>query len=226
LVHRLHRAGAILGLHYRSNPAPVASYTGKDHVKLFQKDLDSAQACRELVDEYVEWAGGIDALVQLSGNIHRPVHWNEMDEEDWAFDLSANLIMPYFCAVRAIHHMKGDGGRIILTSTASAAHGGGTTSLAYGVAKAGIECVVKRLARDCAHDNILVNAIAPGFVSTKFHTERMGRTPADLAERVTLIPLGRGGTPEEVAATILFLLSEGGSYLTGAIIPLCGGEWI
>ena len=100
------------------------------------------------------------------------------------------------------------------------------TSLAYGAAKAGIECVVKGLARDCAKYNILVNAIAPGFFMTKFHTEKMKRTKEQLEERAKLIPLKRVGTPEEFSGTVLFLLSDSASYITGQIIAVSGGDWL
>ena len=113
-----------------------------------------------------------------------------------------------------------------MTSTASATHGGGTTSLAYGIAKAGVECMVKGLARDCAKHNILVNAIAPGFIMTKFHTERMKRSSEQLKERIELIPLKRAGTVREIAGVILFLLSEDASYITGQVITVSGGDWL
>ena len=225
LVQALASSGAALGLHYNSNDAPLRTLSGSPRVKLFQKDLSTARACTELVDGFVAWAGGIDALVQLTGNIHRAVPWAELTEEDWEFDLGANMVMPFYLAARSIHHMK-DGGRIVLTSTASASHGGGSTSLAYGAAKAGVDCIVKRLARDCADKNILVNAIAPGFILTKFHTERMHRSREELAAREKMIPMKRAGTPGEVASTILFLLSEGAGYITGQVIPVSGGDFL
>ena len=132
--------------------------------------------------------------------------------------------MPFFLAQRAILHMKNSGGRIVMTSTVSAAHGGGSTSLAYGVAKAGVECIIKGLARDCAKYNILVNAIAPGFFLTKFHTEKMERTKEQVQERIKLIPLRRAGTTEELARTVMYLLSEGASYITGQVIAISGGD--
>ena len=222
----LWKAGATLGLHYNKNKEPLSRYPETDKIKKFQKDIKSALACYELVDEYVNWAGGIDCLVQLLGDIKRPIPWEDMTEDEWQYDLSVNLVMPFFLAQRVIRYMKSSGGRIILTSTASAAHGGGTNSLAYGVAKAGIECMVKGLARDSAKYNILVNAIAPGFIATKFHTEKMQRTKEQLEERAKLIPLKRAGTTEEIAGTIIFLLSEYATYITGQVIPVSGGDWL
>jgi len=122
--------------------------------------------------------------------------------------------------------MRRTGGRIILMSTASASHGGGSSSLAYGVAKAGIECLVKGLARDCAPDNILVNAVAPGFIETKFHTRKMKKTADELRQRVQLVPMKRAGTTAEFAGAILFLLSEGAAYITGQTLTIAGGDWL
>jgi len=217
---------AKLGLHFCRNRQPLEIYPEGPQVKKLQKDLNSAAACRELVDEFAAWAGGIDCLIQLCGDIHRPVNWQQLEESDWDHDLGVNLKAPFFLVQQAVPKMKAGGGRIILVSTASASHGGGSTSLAYGVAKAGIECLVKGLARDCAPHNILVNAIAPGFILTKFHTQRMQRSEAQLARRVEFIPLGRPGTADEFAASVMFLLSESSAYVTGQIIALSGGDWI
>ena len=195
-------------------------------LKKFRKNLDSSSTCFQLIDDFVDWAGGIDCLIQLSGDIKRPVNWEDLTEEDWSCDLSVNLIMPFFLAQRAALYMKKSGGRILLTSTASASHGGGSMSLAYGVAKAGVECIVKGLARDCAKYNILVNAIAPGFFLTKFHTEKIKRTQDQLQERVKLIPLKRAGTTDEFAGTVMYLLSESSSYITGQVIAISGGDWL
>jgi len=226
LRDELYGSNAIIGFHYNSNKDALSKYEEGHRIKKFHKKLNCSEACYELIDEFVGWAEGIDCLVQLSGDIAEPVHWKNLTKEQWQHDLSINLTMPFFLTQRAVRHMQKDGGRIILTSTASAAHGGGTTSLAYGIAKAGIECMIKGLARDCAKHNILVNAIAPGFIMTKFHTEKMKRTPKQLKERAELIPLKRAGTTREIAGVILFLLSEAASYVTGQVITVSGGDWL
>ncbi len=226
LNRMLLEAGAVAGLHYNKNGAALDSYKESKTIRKFRKDLSCDAACHEIADEFVNWAGGMDCMVQLSGDIKRPVHWSELTKEDWDHDMDSNLVMPFFLAQRAAYHMKKAGGRIILMSTASAPHGGGATSLAYGIAKAGIECLVKGLARDCAKHNILVNAVAPGFIMTKFHTDKMHRTREQLEERVNLTPFKRAGTTKEVADAVIFLLSEGASYITGQTIAVSGGDWL
>jgi len=226
LNEMLYKTDNVIGFHYNTNEKPLSKYDEGNKVKKFQKDIDSSLACFQLVDDFVAWAGGIDCLVQMSGDIKKPVYWEELTESEWSCDLSVNLIMPFFLAQRAISHMQESGGRIVMMSTVSASHGGGATSLAYGVAKAGVECVVKGLARDCAKHNILVNAIAPGFFLTKFHTEKMRRNQEQLQERAKMIPLRRAGTTEELAGTVMYLLSEGASYITGQVIAVSGGDWL
>jgi|TARA_B100000315_G_scaffold120962_1_gene110784 NAD(P)-dependent dehydrogenase (short-subunit alcohol dehydrogenase family) len=226
LNETLYNSGNTVGFHYNTNDKPLSKYDEGEKVKKFQKDINSSLVCFQLVDDFVKWAGGIDCLIQLSGGIKKPANWEELTEKEWSYDLSVNMTMPFFLAQRAILHMKNSGGRIVMTSTVSAAHGGGSTSLAYGVAKAGVECIIKGLARDCAKYNILVNAIAPGFFLTKFHTEKMERTKEQVQERIKLIPLRRAGTTEELAGTVMYLLSESASYITGQVIAISGGDWL
>lgn len=223
---KLHHEKAILGLHYNKNIQSIIHFPDSKKVKKFKKKLDSANDCYNLVDEFANWAGGIDILIQLSGDICRPIHWKDITEKDWNYDLLINLITPFFLTQKAIKYMKKSGGKILLTSTSSAIHGGGTSSIAYGTAKAGIECIVKRLAKDCAKYNILINAIAPGLIITKFHTNKMKRTQKQLQKRLKLVPLKRSGKIEEITGTISFLISEKASFITGQTITIDGGDWL
>ncbi len=197
-----------------------------DRLQMFGGALDSQAACHALVDQFVGWAGGIDALVQLTGTITNPCAWEDLTEAEWSADLQVNLSGPFFLAQRAMFHMRDGGGRVVLMSTGSARHGGGRNSLAYGVAKAGIECLTKGLARDGAARGILVNAIAPGFIQTQFHVRRARRDAEALRKRAELIPLRRAGTPEDVARLITYILSRGGDYITGECMSVSGGDWL
>jgi 3-oxoacyl-[acyl-carrier protein] reductase len=220
-----------IGAHYRENSESLKRLVNdypisESHIKLYEADLRTQKSCHALVDSFIEWAGGIDGLVQLTGNVRRPCRWEDLTEEDWLDDISVNLSGPFFLAQQAMKYMKATGGRIILTSTASAKHGGGKNSMAYGVAKAGVECLAKGLARDGAPYDILVNVVAPGFIETQFHGKRMGRNHEDLKKRAELVPLKRAGRPEDVALLIVHLLSSGGDFITGECIAVSGGDWL
>jgi NAD(P)-dependent dehydrogenase (short-subunit alcohol dehydrogenase family) len=218
-----------IGAHYCQCKEKLQDIEGEYNlaeVKLLTGSIVDKNASQKLINEFVEWAGGIDYLIQLSGTINRPGQWDDLNQEDWDKDIAINLAGPFFLAQEAMKHMKKNGGKIVLCSTASASHGGGITSMAYGAAKAGIECVTKGFAKIGGKHNVCVNAVAPGFISTKFHTEKMKRSEQELAERANLVPLGRAGTPEDVAKTIRFLLSPAGDYVTGEVIAISGGDWI
>ena len=220
-----------IGAHYFSARKSLGRFIeagdcAQTNIKLYDGDLSTQSACDSLIDSFVDWAGGIDSLIHLAGNVKNPSHWEELTADDWKADLDINLSAPFFLARRAMKYMKPYGGRIVLTSTASAKHGGGKFSMAYGVAKAGVECLVKGLAREGASSEILVNAVAPGFIETKFHTDRMKRNEQDLKERAKLVPLGRAGKPEDVARMVVYLISQGGNYITGECISVSGGDWL
>ncbi len=111
-------------------------------------------------------------------------------------------------------------------STASVRRGGGSTTIGYGMAKAALECGMKRLARDLAAEGILVNAIAPGFFDTKFNRERKKLSEKDVEARVEMIPLKRGGRKEEMASCVLYMLSEGAGFISGQVITVDGGDFL
>lgn len=219
-----------LGAHYHRNntiePLLDNNRIGNAEVKLFAADLTTKNTCHALVDAFVDWAGGIGALVQLSGDVRRPISWESLSQDEWLADLNVNLSGPFFLCQRAMQHMKVRGGRIILTSTASARYGGAAKSMAYGVAKAGVECLTKGLAREGAPHGVLVNAVAPGFIETRFHTKRMARTPEELTKRAALVPLKRAGKPADIANLIGYLLSPAANFITGECIAVSGGDWL
>lgn len=193
-----------------------------------QKRLESEADCVALVDEFVARCGGIDGLVVLSGAIQYSGHWQDIPEAEWDRELAVNLDQPFFLARRAMTHMKksGQGGRIILTGTESALHGGSATSFPYAIAKRGTECLVQGLAREGAPHGVLVNGIRLGYIASGFHQRWHGRTEAQMHERAEMVPLKRGGHPDEAAALMIYLLSGWASFITGQMIPLTGGDWL
>lgn len=227
LVAMLSRSDdVIIGAHGRGQmPEDIRRHPS---VQPFVRDLTSAEGCQSLIEEFTEHAGGLDGLVLLIGGMEPPSSIVDISPQAWSNDLNLNLSLPFFLAQAGLKKMaqQGSGGRIIFNGTESALHGGGEKSLAYGVAKAGLECVVKGLARTGAPNNILVNGVRLGFIDSGFHQRWQGKQPEDLKERAELVPLGRGGTPDEAAALIAFLLSDWSSYITGEMISLAGGDWL
>jgi 3-oxoacyl-[acyl-carrier protein] reductase len=228
LIPRLIESPVTLGLHGRNSMDRLEPFVGGGSgatVKAFSAELDSGDTARSLVDEFCDWAGGIDCLIQFTGNINRVCAWDDLDPEDWNADLAVNLTAPFFLAQAAIRHMS-DEGRIVLMSTASASRSCGATTLGYGVAKAGIEAVVRSLAKACAPRGILVNAVCPGLIETRFHADTAKRSPADIAKRAESVPLGSAGTADDIAAAVLFLISTENRFTTGQCLRIDGGDFI
>lgn len=202
-----------------SNDARVVPLTQK-----FSCEAD----CRGVVDSFVEKVGGIDALIILSGGIHFSGHWKDMPESKWEEDIAVNMNQPFYLARAAMEHMKQQerGGRIVFNGTESAIHGGSALSFPYAIAKRGTECMVQGLAREGASHGILVNGIRMGYVKSGFHQRWHNKTPTDMDERAELVPLKRGGEPEEAAALIIYLISGWSQFITGQMLPLTGGDWL
>ena len=198
------------------------------NINIFECDLSTQTNSHQLVDNFVKWAGDINGLLQLTGDVATNSNWLNLKESSWNKDIAVNLSAPFFLAQKAFSYMQQEkkGGHIIFTSTASAKHGGGKMTLAYTTAKAGIECLTKGLARSGAPYGILVNAIAPGFIDTRFHKDRLGKNEDTLLERAKMVPLKRAGKPEDIARMVEYLLLDGGNYITGEVITISGGDWL
>jgi len=201
---------------------------GDGRVISLQNSFENEADCRAVVEEFADQAGGVDALVVLSGGIHFSGHWMDMPAADWERDMAVNLNQPFYLARAALGVMKdqGTGGRIVLNGTESALHGGSAQSFPYAIAKRGTECMVQGLAREGAPHDILVNGVRLGYIKSGFHQRWHGRTDAEMAERADMVPLKRGGEPEEAAALIVYLLSGWAGFITGQMLPLTGGDWL
>jgi NAD(P)-dependent dehydrogenase (short-subunit alcohol dehydrogenase family) len=193
-----------------------------------QATLNSEVDCLDLINSFCDQAKGIDGLVVLAGRLSKTDHWDTLSAEEWENDIHINLNIPFFLARAAIRKMKQQktGGRILLNGTESAIHGGSAQSFPYAIAKRGTECMVEGLARDGAPNGILVNGIRFGFIKSGFHQRWSDKNEQDLKTRSELVPLKRGGEPEEAAALMTYLLSGWSSYITGQMFALTGGDWL
>jgi 2-deoxy-D-gluconate 3-dehydrogenase len=175
-------------------------------------DLDAARAAVERLDR-------IDALVANAGTAVRKSAL-EQSVEDWERVIRLNLTSVFVLAQAAARRMVGtEGGGIVLIASVTSFVGGANIA-PYAASKGGVAQLTKALSNELAGRGVRVNAIAPGFVVTDLTAdmEEPRRSATDAR-----IPIGRWGTPEDIAGPVAWLLSDDSRYVTGAVIPVDGG---
>ena len=185
-------------------------------------DVNDAAGVDAAVDAIVKADGGLQVLVNNAG-ITRDTLAMRMKDADWDAVLDTNLKAVFRCS-RAVMRtmMKQRYGRIIsITSVVGAAGNAGQAN--YAAAKAGVAGMTRSLARELGSRNITVNCIAPGFIATDMTAEL---PEAQRAALLGQIPLGRLGTPEEIAHAVAFLASPLAGYITGAELHVNGGMFM
>lgn len=182
-------------------------------------DVADAATAQEAIDRLVKESGRLDILVNNAG-IARDNLIARMKESDWDQVLAVNLKGAFNCLKAAVRPMmKQRYGRVI-NITSVVAYMGNPGQANYAAAKAGLVGLTKAAARELASRQITVNAVAPGFIMTDMTA---ALPPAVQEAMLAQIPLGRFGTPEEVAAVVAFLASEAAGYITGEVIHINGG---
>lgn len=190
---------------------------------MVQADVARLPEIEAMVGTTVRELGRLDVLVNNAGVFPR-VQFLDMTEADWDHVVDINLKGSAFCARAAAQVMvaAGRGGSIINLSSRSLA--GTVLGVHYAATKAGVVGMTRAMALALAPHNIRVNAIAPGLTDTA--QPRYGNTEAELAEMAKAVPLGRMGTPEEVAALGVFLASDAAGYITGQVHHINGGAYM
>lgn len=188
-----------------------------------QADLTDEAAVNHVVSETQSLLGGIDILVTNAGGILGRIGTLDLSREIWDNAFALNVTSTFLCCKAVIPGMIAQGnGNIVLMSSQAAFDGGGVGSAYYAATKGAILTYSRGLAKELAPNHIRVNCVAPGLIDTRFHDIN---TPPDMRAAVRgRIPLGREGTPTDVAGAVIYLTSELGAYLTGETIIINGGQ--
>ncbi|MFG0723370.1 SDR family NAD(P)-dependent oxidoreductase [Pseudomonas sp. GLN_6] len=185
-----------------------------------QVDLSQPQQIEAMVQQAVEFLGGLDVLINNAGyGIYGRTHL--IDPADWYKIIEVNLNALFQTCRHALPHLMKQGGSIINTASVSGTRADYGFN-AYAAAKGGVLNYTRNLALDYATDGIRVNAISPGLIETPLTTPLRGH-PGALAEYLHNIPMARAGQPDEIAKVMLFLASDLASYVTGQEIAVDGG---
>ena len=220
VAEALHAAGATVALS-GTREAPLAELAAKlgERAHVVTANLGDAEAVEALPKAASEAMGGIDILVNNAG-ITRDNLFMRMSDEEWAQVIDVNLTSSFrLCRAVLRGMMKARWGRIVnITSVVGATGNPGQGN--YAAAKAGLVGMSKSLAYEVASRGITVNCVAPGFIATamtdKLNEEQKGKI-------LTQIPAGKMGTPEDIAAAVLYLSSPESGYVTGATLHVNGG---
>lgn len=204
--------------------ATVAQIAGEDgKARALAGDIATAEACRAIIDNVIATEGRIDVLCNNAG-INRRGNLLSLTPEDWRLSFAVNLdAMFHLCQAVLPHMIAAGGGAIVNTASQWGLHPA-PNHIAYNVTKAAVASFTQNLARDYAPDKIRVNAVCPGEIHTPMleaGVKRSGRTIADLDK---LVPFGRIGKPEEVAALVAFLASDEAAFMCGSLVEITGAQ--
>ena len=190
-----------------------------------QADVAQASEVESLVKQTNNELGPIDILVNNAGSLIERLRILELTEARWDEVMDLNLKSAFLCCrAVAASMMERKSGAIINVSSIAGRNGGALGSIHYSTAKGGIITFTKGLAKELAPFGVRVNAVSPGVIDTHYHEQFS--TPEMMKGYVAGIPLGRVGTPEEVASVICFLASNASSYLAGETIEINGGMFM
>ncbi|ENZ7197745.1 SDR family NAD(P)-dependent oxidoreductase [Klebsiella variicola] len=165
----------------------------------------------------------IDVLINNAG-INRRGPLLELSDEDWQATFTVNLDALFHMCRAVLPHMIAQGGGAIVNTASQWGLHPAPGHIAYNTSKAAVAAFTLNLARDYAPDNVRVNAVCPGEVRTPMLESNLARSGRSLDDLNALVPFGRIGEPDEIAATIAFLASDEAPYLCGALLEITGAQ--
>lgn len=185
-------------------------------------DVSKFEQAQNLGKAVTNHFGKLDILINNAG-VNRDRTLRRMTPEQWNEVIQTNLSSMFNCTKAVIETMIAQNGGVIVSVSSVIGEMGNIGQANYAATKAGIIGFTKTMAKELAANNIRVNAIAPGFIET----DMLGTVPQDIRKQIlTQIPLGRFGTPEEIALAVLYLCSPAASWITGITLRINGGNYI
>jgi NAD(P)-dependent dehydrogenase (short-subunit alcohol dehydrogenase family) len=179
-----------------------------------------------LFERTIDEFGRVDVLVNNAGILHRQMRFEEMTVQRWRELFEVNVIGAFLCAREAVRRMStrhgGAGGVIVNVSSMAAVLGSPDEYVDYASSKGAIDTLTIGLGKEVAADGVRVVGVRPGAIRTGIHAS--GGEPGRVDRVARSVPMQRGGEPEEVAATILWLASDTASYITATSVDCSGGR--
>ena len=191
-----------------------------------QADVATEAGVTFLFMEVDRLLGRVTGLFNNAGIIHRAVPITEFDaatlDNLWTVNITSQVLAAREAVKRMSTKRGGAGGAIVNMSSAAAYIGGGGGLIAYAISKGAIDTLTRGMADECGPQGIRVNAVRPGLIETSIHE---GTGVVDRVKKLTpLVPMGRSGSADEVAETVLWLLSPAASYVTKSLVDVGGGR--
>ncbi|GFM38129.1 SDR family NAD(P)-dependent oxidoreductase [Desulfovibrio psychrotolerans] len=185
-------------------------------------DFADQQGSLALLDAVLAEHGGLDILICNAASYHGYASLDDIAVQDLETSFAINTFMPFLLAQRALRYMEPQQrGRILFLSSIGVKFGGSIASLPYASSKAALETMTITLAKRYAELGIPCNAVRVGVTDTGIHARNPSK---DMGKRVSLIPAKRMARPEEIANVVCYLTLDAPTFLTGAVIPVSGGE--